>query len=67
MPGWIESEMTEGAFGWDKFVGNVMPRVPLRRWGTGADFGGLAVYLASAASSYHTADVITVDGGYYSF
>ena len=67
VPGWIESEMTEGAFGWDKFVGNVMPRVPLRRWGTGADFGGLAVYLASAASSYHTADVITVDGGYYSF
>ena len=39
----------------------------MRRWGTPADLGGLAVYLASPASSYHTADVITVDGGYYSY
>jgi len=67
IPGWVESEMTAPAFGWDKFVGNVLPRVPLRRWGSPDDFGGLAVYLASRASSYHTADVITVDGGYYSF
>lgn len=67
VPGWIESEMTEGAFGWDRFVDNVMPRLPMRRWGTGADFGGIAVYLASRASSYHTGDAITIDGGYYVF
>lgn len=67
LPGWIETEMTEGAFGYDKFVKNVLPRVPLRRWGQGADFGGLAVYLASDASAYHTGDVITIDGGYHSF
>jgi NAD(P)-dependent dehydrogenase (short-subunit alcohol dehydrogenase family) len=67
VPGWIESEMTAPAFGWDKFVDNVMPRVPMRRWGTGDDFGGIAVYLASRASSYHTGDVITIDGGYYTF
>ncbi|CAN0200780.1 unnamed protein product [Phaeothamnion confervicola] len=67
IPGWIESDMTAPAFGWDKFVDNVMPRLPARRWGVGADFGGIAVYLASAASSYHTADAITIDGGYYSF
>jgi NAD(P)-dependent dehydrogenase (short-subunit alcohol dehydrogenase family) len=59
--------MTAGAFGWDKFVSNVLPRVPMRRWGTADDFGGLAVYLASRASSYHTGDVITIDGGYHSF
>jgi NAD(P)-dependent dehydrogenase (short-subunit alcohol dehydrogenase family) len=41
--------------------------VPLRRWGTPADFGALAVYLACSASGYHTGDVITVDGGYHSF
>ncbi len=40
---------------------------PARRWGVPADFGGLAVYLASPASSYHTGDVITIDGGYHSF
>ena len=59
--------MTAGAFAWDRFVANVLPRVPARRWGVPADFGGLAVYLASAASSYHTGDVITIDGGYHSF
>ncbi len=67
LPGWIETEMSAPALGWDKFVANVLPRVPLRRWGTGDDFGGLAVYLASRASSYHTGDVITIDGGYHSF
>ena len=44
-----------------------MPRVPMRRWGKADDFAGLAVYLASPASSYHTGDVITIDGGYHSF
>jgi NAD(P)-dependent dehydrogenase (short-subunit alcohol dehydrogenase family) len=67
LPGWIESDMTAPALGWDKFVANVMPRVPMRRWGVADDFGGLAVYLASRASSYHTGDTITIDGGYYSF
>jgi NAD(P)-dependent dehydrogenase (short-subunit alcohol dehydrogenase family) len=67
LPGWVESDMTAPAFGWDKFVSNVMPRIPMRRWGTPADFGGLAVYLASNASSWHTGDVITIDGGYHSF
>lgn len=67
LPGWIETDMTEGAFGYQKFVDNVSKRIPLRRWGDGADFGGLAVYLASSASSYHTGDVITIDGGYHSF
>ena len=28
------------------------------------DFGGIAVYLASDASSWHTGDTITIDGGY---
>lgn len=67
LPGWIESDMTAGAFGWQKFVDNVLPRVPLRRWGDPADFSGLAVYLASRAAAYHTGDVITIDGGYHSF
>jgi NAD(P)-dependent dehydrogenase (short-subunit alcohol dehydrogenase family) len=67
LPGWVESDMTVGAFSWDRFVERVLPRVPTRRWGVPGDFGGMAVYLASAASSYHTGDVITIDGGYHSF
>ncbi|MEA3075716.1 MAG: hypothetical protein QOF60_624 [Actinomycetota bacterium] len=64
LPGWIDTPMTAPAFGWDKFADKVKPRIPARRWGEPEDFGGLAVYLASDASKYHTGDVITVDGGY---
>ena len=67
LPGWIESDMTESLFEYERFVERVLPRVPMRRWGKADDFGGVAVYLASGASSYHTGDVITIDGGYHSF
>ncbi len=67
LPGWIETPMTEGAFSWDRFVDKVLPRVPMRRWGTGDDFSGVAVYLASDASKYHTGDVLVLDGGYAIF
>ncbi len=67
LPGWVESEMTAPAFGWDTFAAKVMPRIPMRRWGTPDDLAGIGVYLASEASSWHTGDVITIDGGYHSF
>jgi NAD(P)-dependent dehydrogenase (short-subunit alcohol dehydrogenase family) len=64
LPGWIETEMTSRATADAKFAGNVLPRVPMRRWGTGADFGGIAVYLMSSASAFHTGDTLVIDGGY---
>jgi NAD(P)-dependent dehydrogenase (short-subunit alcohol dehydrogenase family) len=67
LPGWIETGMTEGIFGWDWFRDKVLPRVPARRWGEPADFGGIAVYLASPASAYHSGDLILIDGGYAVF
>lgn len=67
LPGWIGTQMTEGAFANPKFVDNVMKRVPARRWGTPADFAGIAVYIMSDASAYHTADTFLIDGGYYAF
>jgi len=67
LPGWIKSEMTAGIMANDKFVANVMPRIPVRRFGEPADFGGIAVYLMSKASSYHTADCFVIDGGYTAF
>jgi NAD(P)-dependent dehydrogenase (short-subunit alcohol dehydrogenase family) len=45
----------------------VMPRIPMRRFGEPSDFGGIAVYLMSNASSYHTADCFVIDGGYTAF
>ncbi|WP_149537109.1 SDR family NAD(P)-dependent oxidoreductase [Siccirubricoccus phaeus] len=64
LPGWIETEMTARSIADMKFAGNVLPRVPMRRWGTGADFGGIAVYLMSSASAFHTGDTLLIDGGY---
>jgi NAD(P)-dependent dehydrogenase (short-subunit alcohol dehydrogenase family) len=67
LPGWIETDMTANAIGNQKFAGNVLPRIPMRRWGTGDDFGGIAVYLMSTASAYHTGDTFLIDGGYALF
>ncbi|MEQ8861403.1 MAG: SDR family NAD(P)-dependent oxidoreductase [Pseudomonadales bacterium] len=67
LPGWIETAMTEGAFDNPKFVDNVMKRIPMRRWGDPADFAGIAVYIMSDASAYHTAETFLIDGGYFVF
>jgi NAD(P)-dependent dehydrogenase (short-subunit alcohol dehydrogenase family) len=67
LPGWIDTAMTEKALNWDKFRDKVLPRVPARRWGKPEDFGAIAVYLVSDASSYHTGDTFLIDGGYSLF
>jgi NAD(P)-dependent dehydrogenase (short-subunit alcohol dehydrogenase family) len=66
-PGWIETPMTARSVGDEKFETAVIRRVPFRRWGTGADFEGIAVYIASDASRYHTGDEFVIDGGYGRF
>jgi NAD(P)-dependent dehydrogenase (short-subunit alcohol dehydrogenase family) len=67
VPGWIDTPMTEKALHGEAFTQKVLPRVPLRRWGVGEDFGGIAVYLASDLSAYHTGDTLVLDGGYVLF
>ncbi|MBM3598157.1 MAG: SDR family oxidoreductase [Alphaproteobacteria bacterium] len=67
LPGWIETEMTARAIGDAKFSGNVLPRIPMRRWGKDEDFAAIAVYLMSDASRYHTGDSILIDGAYTIF
>jgi len=67
LPGWIATDMTAGAQSSPAFAEKVIPRVPIRRWGAPADFGGVAVYLASDASRYHTGDSFVIDGGYSIF
>jgi hypothetical protein len=59
--------MTQAFFARDSFRDKVLPRVPLRRWGRPDDFGGIAVYLMSDASAYHTGDSFLIDGGYWIF
>ncbi len=67
LPGWIATDMTANATSNEKFQQNVGTRIPARRWGTPDDFGGIAVYLMSDASSYHTGQTIMIDGGYWRF
>jgi NAD(P)-dependent dehydrogenase (short-subunit alcohol dehydrogenase family) len=67
LPGWIATDMTAGAQGNDAFNDKVISRVPMRRWGEPDDFGGIAVYLASDAPKFHTADTFVIDGGYTVF
>ncbi len=64
LPGWIETAMTAPRVEDAKFNERVLPRVPLRRWGTGDDFAGIAIYLMSDLSAYHTGDTFLIDGGY---
>ncbi|VEG51299.1 short-chain dehydrogenase/reductase SDR [Mycolicibacterium aurum] len=66
-PGWFDTEMTAEGLADERFSSRVLPRVPVRRWGAAEDVAGVAVYLASPASTYHTGDVLRIDGGYLKF
>ena len=67
LPGWIDTDMTAGAQSNERFQNMVMSRVPARRWGQPEDFGGVAVYLTSNASAYHSGDLFVIDGAYSIF
>jgi NAD(P)-dependent dehydrogenase (short-subunit alcohol dehydrogenase family) len=64
LPGRIETEMTEGLMTDERFERSQLGRTSMRRWGKPDDFAGIAVYLASDASRFHTGDTIVIDGGY---
>lgn len=65
LPGWIDTPLTVSARrdfpGLDEFV---CTRTPAGRWGKPSDFTGAAIFLASRASDFITADYIRVDGGF---
>lgn len=62
-PGWMETDMTAALRADPQRSAALMRQVPVGRWGSPEDLAGIVVYLASAASDFHTGDVITVDGG----
>jgi len=64
LPGWIETDMTAGLLTDERFQQSQLGRTAMRRWGKPDDFAGIAVYLASDASRFHTGDTIVIDGGY---
>jgi 2-deoxy-D-gluconate 3-dehydrogenase len=67
LPGWVNTDLTRKARAEvEGLHDRVLERTPARRWGEAADFAGIAVFLASAASNFITGVAIPVDGGYSS-
>ena len=67
LPGWIDTELTQGA---RRHVAElhdlVLARTPAGRWGVPEDLAGIAVFLAAPASDFVTGAAIPIDGGYSS-
>jgi len=63
-PGYMDTQLNSALIGDPIRSGEVLLRTPKKRWGTGEDMKGIAVFLASEASDYITGTVIPVDGGY---
>jgi 2-deoxy-D-gluconate 3-dehydrogenase len=64
LPGWIITDMTQGAKNAEAFDARIVERTPAGRWGEGSDFEGPAVFLASPASDFVTGASLPVDGGF---
>ena len=63
-PGYTATEMTKPIFSDPVRVQEMMPRLPMKRFGEPEDYEGIAVYLASSCSNYLTGQLITIDGGW---
>jgi NAD(P)-dependent dehydrogenase (short-subunit alcohol dehydrogenase family) len=61
-PGYIKTEMTGSDAEWSPIDKHFASKTPIPRPGYPSDFEGIAAYLASDASSWHTADTIVIDG-----
>lgn len=64
LPGYTATEMIDDLAANERFMKAIEPRLPLRRLGSSDDFAGIAIYLMSDSSAYHTGDAITIDGGF---
>jgi NAD(P)-dependent dehydrogenase (short-subunit alcohol dehydrogenase family) len=65
-PGTFQTEMTSDMLSDESFLETMRVEVPLQRPGRPEELKGLAVYLASDASSYMTGSIIDLDGGWTS-
>lgn len=63
-PGWFRTEMNDAMFDDDASVRWIARNTMLRRGGDPGELDGALLFLASAASTYCTGQVLAVDGGW---
>lgn len=66
-PGYIKSDMTSAGGAENPIDDFFASRTPIPRAGVAADLEGIAAYLASDASSFHSGDTLVIDGGSLAF
>ena len=64
LPGPFATEMNQPLLADSERYRDMQAKIPLGRWGELHEIGGLAVFLASDASSYVTGAAIAIDGGW---
>jgi NAD(P)-dependent dehydrogenase (short-subunit alcohol dehydrogenase family) len=65
-PGAFDTDMIQAQLTHPKSKDALLRQIPLRRLGTPSEIVGLAILLASPASSYITGSVFSIDGGFAS-
>ena len=65
-PGYMATEMTSALQNNSDRAPAILSRIPQGRWGMPEDMKGAVVFLASEASDYLQAHIITIDGGWMS-
>lgn len=63
-PGYIDTEMNSALMADNHRATSILERIAVDRWGRPQDFQGPVVFLASAASSYVSGEILLVDGGW---
>jgi 2-deoxy-D-gluconate 3-dehydrogenase len=63
-PGYMATDNTAPLRADESRSAAILERIPAGRWGTPDDLKGLAVFLASEASTYVHGAIIPVDGGW---
>lgn len=62
-PGYVETRMTRVTREHPRRYAETLENIPLKRWGTPQEMGGVALFLASPLASYVTGQTLIVDGG----